>query len=194
MTSVSRGDVFTTLPTSDPAVFGFTGGDVRKVNFDTTPGGAALPSGTQLTNEYAGLGVLMSSIPISNGVYGGPASPPNATFIGPIGGQQSFTFTVPVVAVGIINTSPDQDRIAFYSPSGELMFTIRDQDSLPGPNFNVDRFVGARVDSNLIGSIVFQNEARQRRVRRADLRGVDRAAAERTTSTTAMRPIRTSTR
>ncbi|MEW6269719.1 MAG: PASTA domain-containing protein [Thermodesulfobacteriota bacterium] len=155
-----RSDVFSTLPTSDPALFGFTGSDVRRVNFDTTPTGTPLASGTQLTSEYASAGVLMSSIPISSGVYGGAASPPNATFIGPIGGQQSFTFTVPVVAVGIINTSPDQDRIAFYSPSGELMFSIRDQDALPGPNFNVDRFVGARVtDSNLIGSIVFQNEA-----------------------------------
>ena len=130
------------------------------MNFDTRPDGSAIASGSVLTNEYASLGVLMSGIPVSSSVYGGPASPPNTTYIGPVLGQQAFTFTVPVVAVGIINTSPDQDRIAFYSPSGEQMFLIRDQDSAPGPNYNVDRFVGARVtDSNLIGSIVFQNEA-----------------------------------
>lgn len=71
-------NVFSTLPSADPKVFGFNGADVRKVNFDTRPDGTAIPSGTTLTNEYESLGVVMRNITVANNVYGGPASPPNA--------------------------------------------------------------------------------------------------------------------
>ncbi len=154
--------VFSTLPTANPALFGFTGDDVRKVNFDTAPDGSLLSSGTVLTSQYESLGVTMNGIQISSSVYGGPASPPNAT-TSPFqpGHLQTFTFSEPVIAVGLINTSPDQDLIEYYSPTGDLLFTTRDQQGLP-KNFNVDRFVGARVtDNNRIGSVVFANNTGQ---------------------------------
>src|SRR5690242_2275068 len=99
----SATNVFSTLPSADPALFGLTGADVRKVSFDQTPGGGPLAANQELTSEFASLGVEMNSIRIDTDVYEGPASPPNAT---EDNDPEIFTFTVPVVAVGIINTSP----------------------------------------------------------------------------------------
>jgi len=149
--------VFSTLPTADPARFGLTGGDVRRVNFDTTPANTPLPSGAYLTNEYASIGVVMNGIRISNSVYGGPASPPNATWFdqGPV-----FTFTVPVVAVGIINTSPDHDTVQLWSGpngTGTLLLTFQDRAGQP-INFNQDLFIGGRaVSGATIGSMRWTN-------------------------------------
>lgn len=157
--------VFSTLPTLDPALFGLTGADVCNVNFDTDPGGSSLASGTFLTNEYSSIGVTMNSIQISSGVFGGPASAPNAT-ITPFtpGLGQIFTFSVPVVAVGVINTSPDMDMIQFFSGpngTGTLLDQFIDQNGLP-LNFNVDRFVGGRATNNeQIGSFVLTNNSGQ---------------------------------
>jgi RHS repeat-associated protein len=150
--------VFTTLPTTDPALFGLGGTDVRRVNFDTRPDGSAIASGSALDNEYASLGVVMNGVVVSNGVYGGAASPPNATYTPFTPGLEiAFSFTVPVVAVGLVNTSPDGNEFRFYSPAGELLFSTRDQDGWP-INYEVDRFVGARSDdNNLIGSMVLVN-------------------------------------
>lgn len=144
--------VFSPLPTIDPSAFGFSG-DVRGVNFDTTPGGVAIASGSTLTNEYASIGVTMNNILVRTGVFGGAASSPNATF----NGLQVFTFTVPVIAVGIINTSPDQDLVEVLDTMGNVVLSFRDQEGLP-KNFFVDRFVGARATGgDLIGAIRFGN-------------------------------------
>jgi RHS repeat-associated protein len=158
-----RSDIFTTLPTQDPALFGLTGPDIRKVNFDTTPSGVPIPSGAVLSNEYASLGVLMNNIRVSGSVYGGPASPPNATTTPFVPGiVYAFNFTVPVVAAGVINTSPDQNIIEFFNPDGVLISSTRDQDDKPGPNFDVDRFVGLRVTGdNRIGSMRLINTTGQ---------------------------------
>jgi len=151
--------VFTTLPTADPSVFGFSG-DVRKVNFDKTPGGVSIPSNSNLTNEYASIGVTMNNIRVTNGVYGGPASPPNATLYDQ---GHIFNFTVPVRAVGIINTSPDHDWVELYTGpnmTGTKLLDFDDQHGL-GKNYNVDRFVGGRVTDPgvTIGSMWVHNAA-----------------------------------
>jgi hypothetical protein len=154
----SSASVFTALPTVSPGTFGFSG-DVRGVNFDTFPGGAAVPSGTHISTQYASIGVLMNGVLVSNNVYEGPASAPNATFfnLGHI-----FTFTVPVRAAGLINTSPDRDFIEFWSGpnrTGTLLLTFRDQESAGSPNFHIDRFLGARsmTPAVTIGSMWFGN-------------------------------------
>jgi hypothetical protein len=152
---------FSTLPTANPAVFGLNGSDVRRVNFDQTPSGAAIPSGTLLTNHYASFGVTMNSIRVSNSVYEGPASPPNATFHN---SGHVFTFTVPVVAAGIINTSPDRDFVELWTGpnrTGQRILQFRDQEPAPAPNFHIDRFVGGRVTAPgmTIGSMFVGNAA-----------------------------------
>ncbi len=158
-------DVFTTLPTEDPALFGLNGSDIRRVNFDRTPAGDPIASGSFLTDEYAGVGVSMNNIEVSNNVYGNPASLPNATTTTFTPGLRlEFTFHVPVVAVGVINTSPDQNEIEYYSPQGVRLFKTRDQDNEPGGSYtySIDRFVGARVnDGNLIGSFTLVNTTGQ---------------------------------
>jgi hypothetical protein len=156
-------NVFSTLPTTTPTLFGLNGPDVRRVNFDTTPSGVSIPSGTTLSNEYESLGVTFENVRVANDVYGGAASPPNAT-TSPFnpGEEQIFRFHVPVVAVGVINTSPDQNRFEFFSPTGELIFSTRDQDDKPYPNYDVDRFVGARTNNDkLIGSMRLVNTTGQ---------------------------------
>jgi len=145
---------FSTLPSDNPTLFGFTGSDVRSVNFDTDPSGNPLLAGSVLTNEYASIGVTTNGIPLSNSVYGGAASSPNATF----SSRQIFNFTVPVVAAGIVNTSPDFDLVQFFTGAngtGDLLGAFRDSG-----NFNVDRFVGARVEDGLsIGSLLVSNNS-----------------------------------
>lgn len=144
----TSGPNFSTLPTDDPSTFGFSGADVRGVDFDFLPDGTAIADGAVLSDGYASLGLVMENIAVSSSVYEGAASPPNATYAGPPGATQRFLFAVPVVAVGIVNTSPDQDTFEFYDVDGELIHRTRDQDSAPGPNFNVDRFVGARTNND----------------------------------------------
>jgi hypothetical protein len=157
----SQENTFSVLPTENPALFGFTGTRVGKVNFDKTPDGANLSSGTQLTDQYASIGVTMNSIRISDSVFEGAASPPNAT-ISPTVKDASlvFTFADSVVAVGAINTSPDKDRVEIWSGphgTGTLLFSFIDQ--VGGQkNFHVDRFVGVRArGKDRIGSVVFKN-------------------------------------
>jgi hypothetical protein len=87
----------------------------------------------------------MNSIRVSNNVYEGPASPPNATFHN---SGHIFTFTVPVVAAGIINTSPDRDFVELWTGpnrTGQRILQFRDQEEASSPNFHIDRFVGGRV-------------------------------------------------
>lgn len=148
----SSSSVFSTLPTDGPSTFGMSG-DVRGLDFDFRPDGTAIPSGSVLTTEYASLGVQLNGILVRTGVFGGPASSPNTTF----NGIQVFTFTVPVTAVGIINTSPDQDLVEILDTNGNVVLSFRDQEGLP-KNFNVDRFVGARATGgDLIGGLRFVN-------------------------------------
>ena len=157
----SQQNTFSVLPTKNPALFGFTGTRIGKVNFDKTPDGKVLSSGTELTDQYAKIGVTMNAIAISDSVFGGAASPPNATVSPTVKDfGQAFTFTVPVIAVGAINTSPDKDRIEIWSGpngTGTLLFSFIDQVG-EQKNFDVDRFVGVRSHGkDRIGSVVFRN-------------------------------------
>ncbi len=151
---------FSTLPTANPSLFGLTGTDIRSVNFDTDPSTNSLSSGSILTNQYSSIGVTMNSVQLSSSVFGGAASSPNATFTSTTGSSQIFNFSVPVVAIGVINTSPDKDTVQLWSgqnASGSLLGTFIDQDGL-SLNFNIDRFVGGRVTGgDLIGSVAFTN-------------------------------------
>lgn len=147
---------FSVLPTGNPGTFGLTGSLVGTADFDTDALGGTIAAGTFLTDEYAALGMSANSIRIDNNVYGGPASAPNATEHNT---PQVFTFDTPVVAAGIINTSPDHDNVELWSGSGgtgTLLMGYVDQDGLPR-NFNIDRFVGGRVCGSLIGSMVLYN-------------------------------------
>jgi hypothetical protein len=152
-------DVFTVLPGSAPARFGLGGGDVRAVNFDRTPDGHKIASEQRLTTEYATLGVLMNNIRVSDSVFQGPASMPNATWNNT---PQIFTFTVPVVAVGIVNTSPDQNLVQLWSgpdATGVLLLEFRDQAKTYADS-SIDRFVGGRACGDAtIGSMKIVNSA-----------------------------------
>ena len=142
--------VFTILPTANALIFGFSG-DVRKVNFDIDQNGNAIPANTLVANEYDTLGVVMNNIFVDTFAFGGAASAPNATrFTDP----QLFTFNVPVSAVGIINTSPDNDMIEVFNVSGVSMGMFTDQSTTS----TLDRFVGYRATGgDLIGSIRYLN-------------------------------------
>jgi hypothetical protein len=158
--------VFTTLPTDNPGLFGLTGPDVRRIDFDVDPDGLAIASGTTLTSQYASIGVTMNGIQVSNSVFGGPASAPNATTTPFVQGLDLiFTFSVPVVAFGAINTSPDADVLEFWSGpngTGDLLLSFADQGGTSNPNFNVDRFVGGYITGDTaIGSVVYQNNSGQ---------------------------------
>ena len=154
----SSASEFSTLPTVDPGLFGLTGADVRSVNFDFFLDSSPISSGTALTNEFATIGVEMNNILVSNSVFEGAASDPNATFFD---SGHTFNFSVPVVAVGLINTSPDQDRVQLWSGAngtGTLLLDFNDQDGLT-KNFHIDRFVGGRVTGGgTIGSMLVFNE------------------------------------
>jgi len=158
--------VFTTLPTDNPGLFGITGSDIRFVDFDFDPFGTAIPSGTALTNQYSSIGVTMNSIVVSSSVFGGPASPPNATTTPFTPGLDLiFNFTVPVVGFGAINTSPDADVLEFWSGpngTGTLLLSFADQGGTASPNFNIDRFVGGLIDgTDAIQSVVYVNATGQ---------------------------------
>ena len=167
-TDVGSGNasIFTVLPTDNPGLFGLTGPDVRFVDFDVDASGNPIASGTAITNQYASLGVTMNGFQVSNSVFGGPASAPNATTTGFVpGADLVFTFSVPVVAFGAINTSPDADVLEFWSGpdgTGTLLLTFADQGGTTSPNFNVDRFVGGFITGGTpIGSIVYVNASGQ---------------------------------
>jgi hypothetical protein len=140
-------DYFTVPPTANPALFFGQdyGSAVRKVNFNTAPDGS-LVEGGDVTTQYASLGVTMNNIRISADIYGGNLY--GAGYATEDNVSQVYTFTRPVLAVGIVNTSPDKDRVSFYSGpggTGTLLLEFSDQEGLP-LIFNIDRFLGGRVN------------------------------------------------
>ncbi len=161
-TQVSSGNAtfFTTSPTDNPALFfGAAFADVRLVDLNSAPDGA-LVEGGEVTTQYASFGVTMNSIRISGSIYGGNNY--GAGFATEDNVPQVFTFTKPVKAVGIVNTSPDKDLVQFFSGpngTGTLLFSFNDQEGL-STNFNIDRFVGGiAADGVTIGSFVVSNQS-----------------------------------
>jgi hypothetical protein len=160
-TAVGSGTMsfFTVRPTADPDLFlGLgAGADTRRVDFNTAPDGT-LFEGASLNTQYASIGVTMNDIRISSAIYGGNnygfgfATEDNI--------EQVFTFSDPVIAVGIVNTSPDQDLVRFYSgpaATGDLLDEFRDQEGL-ATNFTIDRFVGGvATGGTRIGSFSVSN-------------------------------------
>ena len=151
---------FTIAPTDDPALFfGVPFDDVRLVDFNSAPDGA-LVEGGEVTTQYGSLGVMMNSVRVSAFIYGGNNY--GAGFATEDNQAQVFTFTEPVKAVGIVNTSPDKDLVRFFSGpdgTGALLFSFNDQQDLP-LNFNIDRFVGGIADAGVtIGSFVLSNKS-----------------------------------
>ena len=151
---------FSVLPTNDPTLFGIEG-NVHKVNFDTDPFGNPISSGSFITTQYESVGLVMNDFQVTSSVFGGPASAPNATFTPANPGEALvFQFVVPVISVGFINTSPDQDLVEFLDRNGEVIFSTRDQDDQSSPNFNVDRFIGLVADpSRPIASLRVTNNS-----------------------------------
>lgn len=161
-TQVNSGNaaIFTTSPTDDPALFfGVAFANVKLVDFNSAPDGA-LVEGGEVTTQYASLGITMNSVRISGAIYGGNNY--GAGFATEDNVPQVFTFTKPVKAVGIINTSPDKDLVQFYSgpnATGSLLFSFNDQEGL-STNFNIDRFVGGiAAEGVTIGSFVVSNQS-----------------------------------
>lgn len=150
---------FTTAPTTDPALFfGADFGDrVRRVDFNSAPDGPLVEGGS-VTTQYASYGVTMNDIRVSANIYGGNNY--GAGFATEDNGAQTYTFSNPVVAVGIVNTSPDRDLIQLWAGpggTGALLLEFRDQEGLP-LNFNIDRFLGAHATGGTtIRSITIQN-------------------------------------
>jgi len=144
---------FSTLPTQDPSLFGFSGFGVRTIDFDTDLAGNPIADGTILNNQFAPLGVTLDNSEVFDSVWQGPASNTNAIARG---GTHTFTFTVPVDRVGIINTSPDHDLVEIFSgpnATGTLLASFND-----GGNATRDRFLGAQTTGgDLIGSIRLTN-------------------------------------
>lgn len=154
-------DRFTDFPTLNPALYlGFDGGvNTRTVDFNTAPDGT-LSEGGSVSTQYASLGVTMNDIRISASIFGGNNY--GTGFAAEDDVPQVYTFSTPVIAVGIVNTSPDKDLIEFFSGpngTGELLFSFRDQENL-STNFNIDRFVGGvATDGTRIGSFVVSNSS-----------------------------------
>lgn len=150
---------FTVKPTTDPALFlGVVNtSHVRGVDFNTAPDGLLVEGGS-VSTQYASFGVIMNNIRISAAIYGGNNY--GTGFAAEHDLPQVYTFTTPVSAVGIINTSPDRDLLQFWSgpnASGTLLFQFRDQETLP-INFNIDRFVGGTATAGTtIRSVVVSN-------------------------------------
>ena len=144
---------FVPAPTEDPTIFGFGlgGAKVWTVNFDVDPFGTPLTTPGPVSTQYASIGVTMNDIPISTGFFGGvnggPATAPNQTRQGTPGPGQvaTFTFTEPVTAVGIVNTSPDADIYEFLDASGNLIGSITDSADFP-----VNRFVGGASSNGVL--------------------------------------------
>lgn len=162
-TDLASGDTsyFTTSPTSSPELFlGLENlDDYRTISFNTAPDGA-LSEGGNVNTQYTSLGVTMNDIRISAIIYGGNNY--GAGFATEDNIPQIFNFTTPVLAAGIVNTSPDRDLVQFYSGAdgtGELLLEFRDQENI-GVNFNIDRFVGGiATDGTTIGSMVVSNQS-----------------------------------
>jgi hypothetical protein len=155
---------FTVAPTTNPSLyFGRElvkragRGQVVGVNFNTAPDGP-LSEGLQVSAQYASWGVTMNSIRITADIYGGNLYGPG--FATEDNDGQIFTFTEPVIAVGIVNTSPDKDKVEFFSGpdgTGVLLFSFNDQEG-QGMNFNIDRFVGGVAEGcTTIGSFKISN-------------------------------------
>ena len=150
---------FTNRPTMNASTFlGFDpGSDLRIVDFNTAPDGP-LSEGLSVTNQYASSGVTMNNIRITTSIYGGNNY--GTGFATEDNIPQIFTFSTPVIAVGIVNTSPDNDLIQFWSgpnATGTLLLEFRDQQDVPR-NFNIDRFVGGTAtEGTRIGSFVVSN-------------------------------------
>ncbi len=152
---------FDLSPSDAPELFGFSGPGIRIVDFDTAPDGSPIAEGTRITDQYASLGVLVStSVPqelrAGPGVFEGPSSAPNATFL--FDGSIIFNFTVPVDAVGVVNTSPDGDFYEFFSGqdgTGDLLGSFQDIEFSA-----IDQFAAGFADSNVrIGSFVVTNSS-----------------------------------
>jgi RHS repeat-associated protein len=140
---------FSTLPSEDAGLFGLNFTNVQSVNFDVDPYGNPIADGSFITTQYESLGLVMNNFQVSSSVYGGPASAPNTTNTPAVPGEVlEFQFIVPVLAVGFINTSPDQDVMQFLDSEGSVIFSTRDQDSQASPNFDIDRFLGVVADSS----------------------------------------------
>lgn len=160
-TDVGSGNTsyFTTSPTADPTLFLTPGSNlVQRVDFNTAPDGP-LSEGGDVNTQYQSLGVLMNDIRITASIYGGNNY--GAGYATEDDAPQVYTFTTPVVGVGIVNTSPDNDTVQFWSGpngTGDLLHEFHDQEGM-SPNFNIDRFVGGMADGGTrIGSfVVFNN-------------------------------------
>ncbi len=150
---------FTVRPTSDPALFfGVDYGDnARRVDFNTAPDGS-LSEGGVVNTQYSSLGVTMNDIRISASIYGGNNYGPG--FAAEYDLPQIYNFTIPVIAAGIVNTSPDRDLIQFWSgpdATGTLLLEFHDQEAV-NINYNIDRFVGAIASEGVtIGSMRVSN-------------------------------------
>ncbi|GGE36403.1 hypothetical protein GCM10011360_25210 [Primorskyibacter flagellatus] len=131
------GGKFTTLPSVDPTLFGFAA-DASTVDFEGFGSGGAIS--TQYLPDFTVSGAVFSS-----SVYGGAASGSVAAYSS--GGTQTYSFTSGLSRVGIINTSPDKDRLTIYDKNGIEIATFRDQESVPSPNYNIDRFLGFQTEA-----------------------------------------------
>ncbi len=151
---------FTVAPTDDPSLFfGVAFKDVRLVDFNTAPDGALIEGG-EVTTQYSSFGATMNGVRISAAIYGGNNYGPG--FATEDNVPQVYTFSSPVKAVGIVNTSPDKDLVQFFAgpnATGTLLFAFNDQQGLP-TNFNIDRFVGGIAgDGVTIGSFLVSNQS-----------------------------------
>lgn len=150
---------FTARPTNNPALFlgSINPSHARAVTFNTAPDGPLVEGGT-VSNQYASLGVTMNNIRISGDIYGGNLY--GAGFAAEYDFPQVYTFSSPVAAVGIVNTSPDRDLLQFWSgpnATGTLLLEFRDQETV-SINFNIDRFVGGvATEGETIRSFVVSN-------------------------------------
>lgn len=155
----SDSSFFSDFPASNHTLFFGPGiaGVSRSVNFNTAPDGPLVEGGV-VNTQYASLGVTMNDIRISGAIYGGNNY--GTGFAAEHDSPQIYTFSIPVVAVGIVNTSPDKDLIEFFSgpnATGTLLDSFTDQEAQP-TNFNIDRFLGGTADSGVtIGSIRLSN-------------------------------------
>ena len=140
---------FSTSPVLDPAsCFNGAYTNFRTVSFNTDLNGVPFADGQFVNTQFASIGVTMDD-GLGNGIlledsifgsnqYGG--SPALAT----ISGVQIYNFSTPVLAVGIINTSPDGDRVELWSgpnATGTLLFGFNDAGMS-----TTDRFVGGYSD------------------------------------------------
>lgn len=149
----ANGNYFTTAPTDNPELF-LGVGEARLVDFNTAPDGD-LTEGGDVNTQYASLGVTMNDIRISSNIFGGNNYGPG--FATEDNAAQIFTFDTPILAAGIVNTSPDGDMVRFWSgpdATGEMLLEFNDEGSS-----GTDRFVGGVSDgSDSIRSFSVSNQ------------------------------------